>query len=178
VPAVNDRPAYSGPMEPARAGARLRPMLAPLPRPLGGRTALASALLQAFTGSHGVIACHSSKPREGSSALFTWRNRLHGTDEASSKRPLSSHVMSRNADHGDGLRCANGFIARLGYRVNVNGASQIPSGGSTPLHIAGQIPAVGAATRYYQGWYRDAAASFCTTSRFNLTNGVAVVWVP
>ena len=36
----------------------------------------------------------------------------------------------------------------------------------------------GLVTRYYQGWYRDAAPSFCTTNRYNLTNGVAVVWLP
>ena len=67
---------------------------------------------------------------------------------------------------------------RLGYRTNVNGASEIPSGGSTALHVAGQIPATGAATRYYQGWYRDQNPTFCTTLRYNLTNGVGVVWVP
>jgi hypothetical protein len=33
-------------------------------------------------------------------------------------------------------------------------------------------------TRYYQAWYRDASPTFCTTNRYNLTNGVAVVWVP
>jgi hypothetical protein len=87
-------------------------------------------------------------------------------------------VQSNGAAFGDGLRCVNGFTVRLGYRMNVNGASQIPSGGSTALHLAGQIPAVGAATRYYQGWYRDQSPSFCTTLRYNLTNGVAVVWVP
>jgi hypothetical protein len=105
---------------------------------------------------------------------------LHGSGMPTTATVLyfQGTVQSNGFAFGDGLRCANGFIARLGYRVNVNGASQIPSGGSTPLHIAGQIPAVGAATRYYQGWYRDAAANFCTTSRFNLTNGVAVVWVP
>jgi hypothetical protein len=87
-------------------------------------------------------------------------------------------VQSNGAAFGDGLRCANGFVARLGYRVNVNGASQLPSSGSAPLHTVGQIPTSGAATRYYQGWYRDASVSFCTVNRFNLTNGVAVVWVP
>ncbi len=79
---------------------------------------------------------------------------------------------------GDGLRCAAGAVVRLGFRTNVNGASQIPSNGSTPLHVAGQIPTSGAVTRYYQGWYRDVNPNFCTTNRYNLTNGVAVVWVP
>jgi len=29
--------------------------------------------------------------------------------------------------------------------------------------------------RYYQIWYRDAAA-FCTSNTFNLTNGLEVIW--
>jgi hypothetical protein len=79
---------------------------------------------------------------------------------------------------GDGLRCAVGFTVRLGYTANVAGASQWPPAGGAPIHVGGQIPATGAVTRYYQGWYRDVAPSFCTTNRYNLTNGVAVVWVP
>jgi hypothetical protein len=79
---------------------------------------------------------------------------------------------------GDGLRCAAGVTVRLGFRTNVGGASAIPSAGSAALHVVGQVPATGAVTRYYQAWYRDASPSFCTTNRYNLTNGVAVVWVP
>ena len=79
---------------------------------------------------------------------------------------------------GDGLRCATGLTVRLGYTVNANGASQWPPIGGVAIHTAGQIPAVGAVTRYYQGWYRDAAPTFCTVNRYNLTNGVAVVWLP
>jgi hypothetical protein len=30
-------------------------------------------------------------------------------------------------------------------------------------------------TRYYQTWYRNAAA-FCTVATFNLTNGVQIDW--
>ena len=79
---------------------------------------------------------------------------------------------------GDGLRCATGAVVRLGYTANINGASQWPPAGGVPVHTAGQIPASGAITRYYQGWYRDASTTFCTVNRYNLTNGVAVVWVP
>jgi hypothetical protein len=79
---------------------------------------------------------------------------------------------------GDGLRCAAGATVRLGFRTNVAGASAIPSAGSPALHVVGQVPATGAVTRYYQAWYRDASPTFCTTNRYNLTNGVAVVWVP
>jgi len=79
---------------------------------------------------------------------------------------------------GDGLRCATGFTVRLGFTTNVNGASQWPPAGGVAIHVGGQIPASGSVQRYYQGWYRDVAESFCTVNRYNLTNGVAVVWVP
>jgi hypothetical protein len=79
---------------------------------------------------------------------------------------------------GDGLRCATGITVRLGYTTNAAGASQWPPAGGAPIHVGGQIPATSAVTRYYQGWYRDASTTFCTTNRYNLTNGVAVVWVP
>jgi hypothetical protein len=87
-------------------------------------------------------------------------------------------LQSNGQVFGDGLRCATGLTVRLGYTFNTNGASQWPPAGGVPIHTAGQIPAVGAVTRYYQGWYRDASATFCTVNRFNLTNGVAVTWVP
>ena len=71
-----------------------------------------------------------------------------------------------------------GATVRLGFRTNVASASVIPWAGRPALHVVGQVPATGAVTRYYQGWYRDASPTFCTTNRYNLTNGVAVVWVP
>ena len=79
---------------------------------------------------------------------------------------------------GDGLRCAVGSTVRVGYTNNINGASQWPQSGGAPIHIGGQIPATGLVTRYYQGWYRDVSPTFCTVNRYNLTNGVAVVWLP
>jgi hypothetical protein len=79
---------------------------------------------------------------------------------------------------GDGLLCATGTIVRLGSRQNTNGQSRLPSNGSTPIRILGQIPPGGGVARYYQAWYRDVNPTFCTVNRYNLTNGVCVVWVP
>jgi hypothetical protein len=76
----------------------------------------------------------------------------------------------------DGLGCVGGTAKRLGAKINVGGASSYPQAGDTPISIKGQIPAIGG-TYYYQTWYRD-PANFCTSSTFNLTNGVAVTWVP
>lgn len=78
---------------------------------------------------------------------------------------------------GDGLRCVGGSIVRLATRVNTAGASGYGApAGDVPVSVRGLIPAAGG-TRTYQAWYRN-AASFCTASTFNLTNGVEIVWSP
>jgi poly(3-hydroxybutyrate) depolymerase len=76
---------------------------------------------------------------------------------------------------GDGLRCAGGSVVRLGTTTNNAGASTYPSPGQPSLSSRGLVAMPG--TRTYQVWYRN-SASFCTTSTFNLTNGVEVVWIP
>ncbi len=76
---------------------------------------------------------------------------------------------------GDGLRCAGGAVIRLRTVENVGGASQYPRPGDPS--ITSSIPWVGPSTNIYQVWYRN-AASFCTSSTFNLTNAVVVWWGP
>lgn len=77
---------------------------------------------------------------------------------------------------GDGLICAGGAAVRLGTKASVGGASQYPEAGNLPVSLRGMIPAIGG-TRYYQTWYRNSAL-FCTSATFNLTNGLAITWVP
>ncbi len=74
---------------------------------------------------------------------------------------------------GDGLRCAGGSVIRLGTKFNVSGASQYPVVGDPSVSVRGLVGAAG--TRTYQCWYRN-SASFCTTSTFNLTNGLSIAW--
>jgi hypothetical protein len=74
---------------------------------------------------------------------------------------------------GDGLRCAGGTIIRLGTKTNVGGASQYPAPGDLPVSQRGLVTTPG--TRTYQVWYRN-AATFCTPSTFNLTNGYEITW--
>jgi len=77
---------------------------------------------------------------------------------------------------GDGLRCAAGTVIRLGTEpVNAAGTGTYPGAGDPDISVSGVVPA-GGATRYYQVWYRNVAA-FCTPNGWNLSNGVAVVWV-
>jgi hypothetical protein len=77
---------------------------------------------------------------------------------------------------GDGVRCAAGSILRLGTAVNASGASSYPSGSQQSVSARGNVTSSGA-IRYYQVWYRNAAA-FCTPSTFNTSNGYAVTWQP
>jgi len=77
---------------------------------------------------------------------------------------------------GDGLRCAGGAVIRLGTKANSAGSSAYPAVGDLPISVKGAVPMSGG-SRTYQAWYRNAAA-FCTTSTFNLTNGVSIAWNP
>jgi len=79
---------------------------------------------------------------------------------------------------GDGLRCAAGSVIRLGTSLSVAGISSFGYGipGTQSVSIRGAILAPGA-TRYYQVNYRNAPV-FCTSATFNLTNGVAISWMP
>ncbi len=80
---------------------------------------------------------------------------------------------------GDGLRCTSGGTIRLGYTTTSGtGTAQLPQSGGTAVHVLGQIAATGAVTRYYQTYFRDPDPSFCTTNKFNWSNGVSVIWVP
>ena len=77
---------------------------------------------------------------------------------------------------GDGLRCASGALIRLGTRVASGGLAFYPGGGSPTVSTKGLVPAAGG-TFQYQAWYRNSAA-FCTSSLFNLSNGVTIPWSP
>ncbi|MCY2959067.1 MAG: hypothetical protein NTY35_02790 [Planctomycetota bacterium] len=76
---------------------------------------------------------------------------------------------------GDGLRCADGTLIRLGTKTNAAGSSHFPGVGDPSISVRGLVMSPG--TRAYQIWYRN-AANFCTPSTFNLTNGWSVSWVP
>lgn len=74
---------------------------------------------------------------------------------------------------GDGLRCANGSVVRLGVKFVAGGSAQYPQSGDQAVSVRGNVLVPG--MRSYQVWYRNAAA-FCTSSTFNLTNGWQVTW--
>ncbi|MBK7878455.1 MAG: fibronectin type III domain-containing protein [Planctomycetes bacterium] len=78
---------------------------------------------------------------------------------------------------GDGLGCVTGSVIRLGTKSVVAGTSAFPQGGDPLVSVRGQIPPSGA-TRYYQCFYRNAAAGFCPPGTSNRTNGLVITWAP
>jgi endonuclease I len=76
---------------------------------------------------------------------------------------------------GDGLRCASGTVIRLGTKLNAGGQSQYPDLGDAHVSVRGACTA--GSVRTYQVWYRN-AATFCSASTFNLSNGQQVTWSP
>jgi hypothetical protein len=76
---------------------------------------------------------------------------------------------------GDGLSCISGTSLVVGSKPGSNGVALYPHAGDPAVSVVGGVTA--GATRYYQAWYRD-AASFCTASSLNTTNGYQVVWAP
>jgi hypothetical protein len=82
------------------------------------------------------------------------------------------------AAFGDGLRCVNGSIVRMGTNFATGGEVDFGYGvaGDPLVHVAGGIPP-GGGTREYQIWYRNAIA-FCSPATFNLTNAVTLAWSP
>lgn len=95
---------------------------------------------------------------------------------------LFQGTIKQNGGQGsqlaDGLLCVNGTIVRLGTKVQSAGMSDWGFGvpGDTPISVHGAIPG-GGGTRYYQGWYRN-AANFCTAATSNYTNGLEIIWAP
>ncbi|MBL8861072.1 MAG: hypothetical protein JNK02_03590 [Planctomycetes bacterium] len=88
----------------------------------------------------------------------------------------TQQAFGLGATFGDGLRCAGGTTLRLRSVPASANTAVLPGPSDPSLSVLGAIP-VGGGMRTYQVWYRN-AADFCTTSTFNLTNGLAIHWRP
>jgi hypothetical protein len=70
----------------------------------------------------------------------------------------------------------------LGVKNASNGIVGYPSNGDLPITARSAAmgdPIVPGTTRFYQVYYRDSDPNFCpapTGGRFNVTNGVRIVW--
>jgi hypothetical protein len=82
-----------------------------------------------------------------------------------------------DAVFGDGVRCAGGQLIRLRAKLNAGGASQFPDATDTvSVSTRGQVVPGSGVLRYYQTFYRNAAAAFCPPETFNVTNGFRITW--
>ncbi|MBK7877704.1 MAG: VCBS repeat-containing protein [Planctomycetes bacterium] len=77
---------------------------------------------------------------------------------------------------GDGVRCVDGNLIRLGSKATPAGSAQYPEAGNASVSTRGQVTPGSGVRRAYQVYYRNAAAAFCPPGTFNATNGVTVVW--
>jgi hypothetical protein len=68
---------------------------------------------------------------------------------------------------GDGLRCVAAPLVRLAATTAAGGVA---------THVVGHGGAAGAGTFYYQAWFRNQPAMFCTPDAFNLSNGRTLGW--
>jgi hypothetical protein len=68
---------------------------------------------------------------------------------------------------GDGLICVGVPVVRLGATFASAGASD---------HRIGHHAMAGTGTFYYQAWFRNTPAMFCTPSAFNLSSGRTLTW--
>ena len=74
---------------------------------------------------------------------------------------------------GDGIRCVDGNILRVGTTTIASGQTTYPGPGQLPISVRGQITEP--CTRYYQTYYRN-AANYCTPATANASDGAALLW--
>jgi FG-GAP repeat len=79
----------------------------------------------------------------------------------------SDTVATTPVVFGDGLRCVGVPLVRLAPTTAVSGTS---------THTIGHGAMSGSGTFYYQIWFRNQPASFCTPDAFNLSNAWAMSW--
>jgi hypothetical protein len=76
---------------------------------------------------------------------------------------------------GDGLQCTGGTVVRLATKTASSGVALYPNGGPDASISTRGLLTTDGGRRGYQVWYRN-AATFCTASTFNLTNGLRIDW--
>ena len=77
---------------------------------------------------------------------------------------------------GDGLRCIDGTLVRLGTKPFPAGSASYPQSGDAALSVRGGVTPGSGVSRGYQVYYRNSASGFCPPATFNVTNAVRVIW--
>lgn len=103
--------------------------------------------------------------------------------QASGMSPTAASIFLKGesdnvvgAVFGDGLRCIDGPLIRLGLKTSAGGSASYPEAGDIPLSVRGQTPPGSGLVGYYQTYYRSAAPAFCTPATFNVTSAARIAW--
>jgi len=95
---------------------------------------------------------------------------------------LQGNSQLAGTNFGDGVRCIGGALKRLYVTSAVGTLASAPTPGSLPLGMQSAFlgdPLASGSTRWYQAWYRDSDANFCSAPQgnlWNVSNGVRVDW--
>jgi hypothetical protein len=100
--------------------------------------------------------------------------RIEGVPGTSSCLFFQGTASSNAMPFGDGLRCVAGNVVRIGTANASGGVATFPPAGGSTLSSLGFLP-INGGRRTYQTWYRN-SANFCTTSVFNMSNGLDIAW--
>jgi len=101
------------------------------------------------------------------------RATVQGTGFSVAGSPTAIVIRATDLDNdtpvvfGDGLRCVGTPVVRLGAAFATNGTS---------THTFGHGAMAGGGTFYYQLWFRNTPAMYCTPEAFNLSNGATLNW--
>jgi hypothetical protein len=85
-------------------------------------------------------------------------------------------VLDDGVVFGDGVRCADGLLVRLATKPSPSGQAAFPDAGDPLLSLRGGVVPGSGDLRWYQAYYRNAAASFCPPATFNVTSALRVLW--
>ena len=96
---------------------------------------------------------------------------------------LQGNAQAPGAVFGDGVRCASGALKRLYVKTAVGGMVSAPGLSEAGIRfLSGSLgdPIANGTTRWYQVYYRDSNASFCSApagGTFNVTSALAILWL-
>lgn len=130
------------------------------------------------TGSGGALALGQGQASVSSDSLALHVGGLPSSTTLVFLQGLSQAGGGLGTPFGDGLLCVGSTLVRLAAKTSVNGFASLGAGnaGDLPISQLGSIPAPGG-TFFYQVWYRN-TEPFCTSSTFNLSNGLKLIWTP
>jgi Tol biopolymer transport system component len=127
----------------------------------------------------GALLSESGAPSLGADSLLL---------SCSGELPTASSIFLQGSAavaptaFGDGLRCVGGNLKRLYVHSASGGTAIAPQAGDPPISqrsaTLGDTLTTGA-VRFYQVWYRDPSAAFCSTPAgnvWNISSGLRVVW--